>query len=41
MARLLNWFKVKGEIALGVVEGINGNANSSLEKRVAFERTGR
>jgi hypothetical protein len=38
---LLNWFKAKGEIELGVVEGLNGNAKLAIrsEKRAAFERT--
>jgi transposase len=35
-ALLLNWFKAKGEIALGVVEGLNGNAKLALRKARGF-----
>ena len=33
---LLNWFKAKGEIALGVVEGLNGNAKLAIRKARGF-----
>jgi transposase len=35
-ALLLNWFKAKGEIALGVVEGLNGNAKLAIRKARGF-----
>jgi transposase len=33
---LLNWFKAKGEIALGVVEGLNTNAKLAIRKARGF-----
>lgn len=33
---LLNWFAAKGEIALGVVEGMNGNAKLAMRKAQGF-----
>jgi transposase len=35
-ALLLNWFAARGEIALGVVEGLNGNAKLALRKARGF-----
>lgn len=35
-ALLLNWFAAKGEIALGVVEGMNGNAKLAIRKARGF-----
>ena len=35
-ALLLNWFEAKGEIALGVVEGLNGNAKLAIRKARGF-----
>ena len=40
-ALLLNWFKAKGEIALGVVEGLNGNAKLAIRKGCGSFRTAR
>lgn len=33
---LLNWFAAKGEIALGVVEGMNTNAKLAIRKARGF-----
>jgi len=33
---LLNWFAARGEIALGVVEGMNGNAKLAIRKARGF-----
>jgi transposase len=35
-ALLLNWFAAKGEIALGAVEGMNGNAKLAIRKARGF-----
>jgi transposase len=35
-ALLLNWFAAKGELALGVVEGLNGNAKLAIRKARGF-----
>jgi transposase len=35
-ALLLNSFKAKGELALGVVEGLNGNAKLAIKKARGF-----
>jgi transposase len=33
---LLNWFAARGEIALGVVEGMNANAKLAIRKARGF-----
>jgi transposase len=33
---LLNWFKAQGEIALGVVEGLNTNAKLAIRRARGF-----
>ena len=35
---LLNWFKARGEIALGVVEGMNTNAKHAIRKARGFRQ---